>query len=331
MHDEDTVLDFVEQHLTHLQAPGANTTADTSATANQACAAALEKDGGMQRIAAFSEKSKALSQRINGRQTQTQSAAFVAVDMALLLQHNRQVKPEFDELVGVLVAQCTDLGLHIEASIPDNLKEEGRASTKARIKHGGDKSHLVDLVRGTLSAASIEDLYTMVEELEGLCNRHNNPECALVEFSDRFQEALSGGHRDMQIIVRVKGTCCELQLSTINFTNAKVQGGGHFEYSVKRWFAENILLAANDDETPRLHRLVAVASKLGFALAALMEQVADKAGFSALHYTALWNNVKSTLLLLKHGANSLRTSHLSGQLIKNYERPPFQNGAKIAI
>ena len=52
------------------------------------------------------------------------------------------------------------------------------------------------------------------------------------EFNDRYQNALDGGYRDIQLVVRINDHMCELQMSTEPMLRAK-KTTGHRDFEVR--------------------------------------------------------------------------------------------------
>ena len=56
----------------------------------------------------------------------------------------------------------------------------------------------------------------------------------IMDFDDRWQEPLSGGYSDCQLLVNIMGHLCELQVNVREMIKAK-EGGGHVAYDVYRF------------------------------------------------------------------------------------------------
>ena len=59
----------------------------------------------------------------------------------------------------------------------------------------------------------------------------------IMDFDDRWQEPLSGGYSDCQLLVNIMGHLCELQVNVREMIKAK-EGGGHVAYDVYRFVNE---------------------------------------------------------------------------------------------
>ena len=91
------------------------------------------------------------------------------------------------------------------------VKAKARAANKVTIKYGGDCRHVKDLVRGTFIFDTLEGMYAGIEALvyHPLFNGYAQ---SIADFDDRWQEPLSGGYSDCQLLVRIMGHLCELQV-----------------------------------------------------------------------------------------------------------------------
>lgn len=132
-----------------------------------------------------------------------------------------------DNLVGLLANSRVKTDRAFPRRCP-KVKAKARAANKVVIKYGGDCSHVKDLVRGTFIFESLEGMYSGIEALAFHPIFNGHAQC-IMDFDDRWQEPLSGGYSDCQLLVNIMGHLCELQVNVRDMIKAK-EGGGHVAY-----------------------------------------------------------------------------------------------------
>ena len=116
------------------------------------------------------------------------------------------------------------------------LKGIARAQDKAQFKYKDRRNgriswyRLTDLVRATIRYTTVNDMY---KGLQHLMDTHHDMCIDILEFNDRFQRALPGGYRDLQMTIKVHGHVCELQLNTEAMLEVK-ETSGHRHFDVLR-------------------------------------------------------------------------------------------------
>ena len=86
---------------------------------------------------------------------------------------------------------------------------------------------MTDTVRATISC---DDKGAMFEGLKAVSRTFQG---AILEFNDRYQEEMPGGHRDLQLATGVEDHGCELQLNTHKMVEAR-ETSGHRAFDVIR-------------------------------------------------------------------------------------------------
>ena len=140
-----------------------------------------------------------------------------------------------------------------------------RASEKAAARGLNDErpnlSSITDLVRGTITAPSVNDLYVAVTRAEKALEAHGFEVAA---YQDRFNDPLPTGYRDIQMICRHKetGHMCELQATTSLMWLAKEAEptskgeGAHKLYENTRKIEESVTKEHRDYDTAEANDMV---------------------------------------------------------------------------
>ncbi|CAE7649093.1 unnamed protein product [Symbiodinium sp. CCMP2456] len=103
-----------------------------------------------------------------------------------------------------------------------------KAQFKYKDKNGEISWHrLTDIVRDTIVYQNLDDMY------KGLRAIHEDREMDIIECNDRYMNPLDGGYRDIQLILRIEGMVCELQLNTKWMQHVK-ENAGHRAFEVSR-------------------------------------------------------------------------------------------------
>ena len=164
-----------------------------------------------------------------------QKAEMKSLKLDDLLVAAEAALPIYGELLQTV---CDDIATQhpVEFLKCPKVKAKARAANKVVIKYGGDCSHVKDLVRGTFIFESLEGMYAGIEALVFHPIFNGHAQC-IMDFDDRWQEPLSGGYSDCQLLVNIMGHLCELQVNVREMISAK-EGGGHVAYDVYRFVNE---------------------------------------------------------------------------------------------
>ena len=140
-----------------------------------------------------------------------QKAEMKSLKLDDLLVAAEAALPIYGELLQTV---CDDIAMQhpVEFLRCPKVKAKARAANKVVIKYGGDCSHVKDLVRGTFIFESLEGMYAGIEALVFHPIFNGHAQC-IMDFDDRWQEPLSGGYSDCQLLVNIMGHLCELQVN----------------------------------------------------------------------------------------------------------------------
>lgn len=214
--------------------------------------------------------------------------------------HSAPPLRRYTELLTKLAAELAAAGITVRVMIAP-LKGDARGTIKATIKYGGDISYLVDLDRATFVFDSLADMYKGLEHII-TSPLVSGSTCRIVAFEDRYQQPLSGGYSDVQLLLSVSGIVCELQVNTEAMVAAKEGGGGHHTYARFRFVHEYLLYAAITADWVGMARL------LGSGFLSKPDMVRDKHKNTCLHFAMQHKQVGIVRQLLAAGASPLAIS-----------------------
>eukprot|EP00397_Hematodinium_sp_SG-2012_P000648 GEMP01000649.1.p1 GENE.GEMP01000649.1~~GEMP01000649.1.p1 ORF type:complete len:1538 (+),score=304.45 GEMP01000649.1:1409-6022(+) len=218
-----------------------------------------------------------------------QDLACSALPLSTMRMEATDIKVKFD-IICQGISDATDGTFHATG-----IKKSERAQIKSMIKYGGDKSHLCDLVRGTICYQNVDSLYQALRYIV-TCEELQLESTFIISFEDRVQHPMLGGYRDCQLMFRIDDHTCELQLHLQDVFDAKSHlEGGHFVYEVTRKRNEGILLAAMLNVTDAASRLIDAKG--------CVNAVRDKNKLSAVHFAALYGEMDMLKLLVENGGS----------------------------
>mgnify|MGYP003341462497 CR=1 FL=1 len=118
---------------------------------------------------------------------------------------------------------------------------------------------------------------------------------ALEKIKDRYQEPMTGGYRDISLILRVFGMVCELQLNLKEVVDIKGSPAGHGLYEKTRLLNDDLLYAAMHGKTDEVQRCLQEDANAN---------VCDgRFGISALNFGAVTGDMTMVIQLLTKGAD----------------------------
>jgi hypothetical protein len=208
---------------------------------------AFDKIGGDEQLAMHVEQSKRLTDKVNNAKLQEELNQLFPRDLKQRSGFstklvNQAYVPDLDHLYAKAEEvfedfsnTLDDLALNNEncrAIIPP-IKGKVRARMKGAFKYRNKANNtvawyrLTDLVRGTLEFLDIASLYKGLESTIQFFGDN------VREMNDRYQDPMTGGYRDIQLVINFQGHMCEVQLNTALMMQAK-KTTGHRNYQVYR-------------------------------------------------------------------------------------------------
>ena len=114
----------------------------------------------------------------------------------------------------------------------------------------------------------------------------------VLRFKDRFQEPMSGGYMDMQLLVDIDGFVCELQINLSCILEIKESDAGHGQYEEERKAIDEMIYCAMQGPASDF------AAKLDKVKTAQDLERQDMYGLRALHYAAQRGEISMVQQLL---------------------------------
>ena len=280
---------------------------------------ALQDIGGATKLAQYAQTSRSIEARTHDLALKAELKLLLPRDYkdrigySTLLVHQRFVRtlPElyaqarvahhaFEELI-YRIAHATG-----GTAIVPPIKGEARARMKALFKYcdaeGGGIAwyRLTDIVRATISYPDIGTMYAGVDAVIACLPKED-----ILEFNDRYQKPLAGGYMDLQMVVRISGHVCELQLSTEPMLRAK-ETTGHRDFEVVR----ELKAAIKEGDLGRVESALEFglehlgSAKGGESAAALTELLRSDDACTLIHEAAARGSAEIVHALLCNGASA---------------------------
>jgi hypothetical protein len=252
--------------------------------------------GGRQHIEAFAGSSERIQQAITSRNDPNESShcrhdpIYYSSGLDGLLSAAVSIEPTFQSLV-----QCIADDFSARA-VFGPMKSKAQALSKVIVRYGGNHSRLTDIVRGSLlfdgAKEAVQSMYECLEYIVTL-DKFQGQRISIKRFKDRFQKSLNG-YMDLQLLVKINGFVCELQINSCTMSVAKESRWGHCDYGRRRKLNHDVVCAAMHNDLAALQLALNKGANPDFS---------NTHGLASLHFCARHGSADMVEQLLRKGAD----------------------------